>query len=118
MQRPSPNAPAPGTRVCALAEVPDGGGHAVVFGQGRDAFDLLLLRRGQAVFGYLNRCPHQGLPLDVAADQFLVEEGQRVVCGHHNATFSLDDGRCLGGPCTGGLEPFAVRVEGDAVVAG
>jgi len=111
-------APAPGAFLCALSEVPDGGGREVVFGEGRDAFRVLLLRRGEAVFGYRNSCPHFSLPLNYAAQTFVFDGGS-VACAHHGALFRFEDGACLDGPCgNAGLDPFPIRREGEGLHAG
>lgn len=47
-----------------------------------------------------NCCPHQGRRLDFAPGRFLLDQG-RLVCAAHGATFRLDDGLCVGGPCRG-----------------
>jgi len=47
-----------------------------------------------------NCCPHQGRRLDYAPGLFLLDRGQ-LVCAAHGATFRLDDGLCVGGPCRG-----------------
>jgi nitrite reductase/ring-hydroxylating ferredoxin subunit len=47
-----------------------------------------------------NVCPHQGRRLDYAPGKFLIDKG-RLVCASHGATFRLDDGLCVGGPCRG-----------------
>ena len=59
-------APAPGTGVCALDDVPDGKAREFVWGEGREPFRLLILRSGESVWGYLNKCPHFGTPLNAS----------------------------------------------------
>jgi nitrite reductase/ring-hydroxylating ferredoxin subunit len=118
-QPPHPSTPPPGALLGTIDEIPDGGGREVVFGEGRDAFRVLLLRRGDSVFAYRNRCPHFYLPLNDAPQRFLTVAGPRVVCSHHNAEFRFEDGRCMDGPCTmSGLAPFPLRREGDRLLAG
>ena len=87
-----------------FAEV--GGGHGI-----------FLVRKGASVFAYRNRCPHTGAPLEWQPDQFLNFDGSFIQCALHGALFRIHDGYCLRGPCAGhGLEPVAVRVEGDRVL--
>jgi nitrite reductase/ring-hydroxylating ferredoxin subunit len=62
---------------------------------------IFLVRRGAEVFGYVNNCPHNGSPLDWQAGQFLDSKRQFVLCATHGATFRIEDGLCLGGPCAG-----------------
>lgn len=67
----------------------------------------------QAISAWLNVCPHQGRRLDYAPGKFLIDKG-RLVCAAHGATFRLDDGVCVAGPCRGsGLRGVAVRVSHD-----
>jgi nitrite reductase/ring-hydroxylating ferredoxin subunit len=49
---------------------------------------------------WLNCCPHQGRRLDYAPGKFLIHKGQ-LVCAAHGATFELEEGLCVGGPCRG-----------------
>ena len=63
----------------------------------------------QAISAWLNVCPHQGRRLDYAPGKFLIDKGQ-LVCAAHGATFRLDDGICVAGPCRGSsLRAVAVR---------
>jgi nitrite reductase/ring-hydroxylating ferredoxin subunit len=83
-----------------------GGGHGI-----------FLVRKGDRVFGYRNRCPHTGAPLEWQPDQFLDFDGSFIQCALHGALFRIHDGYCLRGPCAGhGLEPVEVRVEEGRVV--
>jgi nitrite reductase/ring-hydroxylating ferredoxin subunit len=90
-------APQPETDVCALDDIEDGKGRAFVFGEGKDAFGLLVLRAGERVFGYVNRCPHFGIPLTVSPVATTFRE--HVLCANHYAAFRFDDGYCVEGPC-------------------
>ena len=49
---------------------------------------------------YLNQCPHQGRRLDYAPGQFLAKSGN-IICAAHGATFNLESGLCVQGPCRG-----------------
>lgn len=77
---------------------------------------LLLLRRGDAVKAWLNLCPHAGRRLDWAPGKFLVSKDGRLVCAAHGASFELDAGLCVAGPCRGeSLRAVAVTTDGDGV---
>lgn len=93
-----PDCPTPGTRLCALDDIPDGGGFEVAFGQGADAFRILLLRQGSRCWSYLNLCPHFSLPLNYRPQTFVVMD-DTVVCAHHTAFFRFHDGACMDGSC-------------------
>ena len=114
----SPARPAAGTRLCALADIADPGSKGFLFRAENKLFLGFVVRLGDEVFGYLDRCPHNGFPLAPQPDQYLTREGDLILCGAHGALFRLGDGLCVGGPCAGAkLWSWPVRVEGDAVVA-
>ena len=81
---------------------------------------IIVVRWGRQVFGYVNRCPHNGVNLDWEHNQFLDANGTRLICGKHGSTFELGTGRGLDGPCKGqSLTPIALAVlDGDVCVTG
>lgn len=99
-----------------LDRLPDGGFaelEAVVDG---GAESLVLYRDGDAVRAWLNICPHAGRRLDWAPGQFLKSREGLLVCAAHGASFQLDDGVCVAGPCRGeALRPVPVEVRDGAV---
>jgi nitrite reductase/ring-hydroxylating ferredoxin subunit len=95
-----PDCPAEGTRLCAVDDIPDQGGWEVSFGSGKENFKILLLRRGDQVWSYLNFCPHFSLPLNYEPQTFVTFE-DFIVCAHHTAFFKIEDGKCVDGPCVG-----------------
>jgi nitrite reductase/ring-hydroxylating ferredoxin subunit len=101
------------TRLCAIAEIPDGGAiDALLHGQ-----ELVLVRYGAQVYGYLNVCPHAGRPLNWAPGKFLLAHGQ-LVCASHGAAFKVETGECIGGPCRGqSLGLIATELRGEEVFA-
>ncbi|MGA0603479.1 Rieske (2Fe-2S) protein [Caulobacter sp. KR2-114] len=117
--RDNPAQPAAGHRLCALAEIADPGAKGFSFREGDKLFMGFLVRQGDQVFGYIDRCPHAGLPLATFGERFLTREGDLILCSSHGALFRPRDGLCIGGPCAGkALWPWRVRVEDGAVVAG
>ncbi|MGE0370280.1 MAG: Rieske (2Fe-2S) protein [Gammaproteobacteria bacterium] len=74
----------------------------------------IVVVRGDGVYhGYLNRCPHRGLPFNWLPDQFLDPEGRRLQCANHGALFNVADGYCVAGPCAGArLVPVSVIMRG------
>ena len=101
--------------LCRLDEIPDGGATAVDALLPNGEENLILLRHGAQVRGYLNVCPHAGRRLDYAPGKFLLKN-DTLICAVHGATFNQADGLCIAGPCRGEhLRAVAVRVEGDAV---
>jgi nitrite reductase/ring-hydroxylating ferredoxin subunit len=52
-------------------------------------------------FGYVNSCPHQGTWLNFGAGEFFTPDRALLKCGRHGATFQIDTGLCVEGPCQG-----------------
>lgn len=105
--------------VCRLEEIPDGGARGLVLpDSGQGVVRVLVLRSGDSVRAYRNRCPHRGTPLDLRPDDFLDRERRHIVCATHGAIFRKEDGVCIAGPCAGDrLEPVPARVEDGIVIA-
>jgi nitrite reductase/ring-hydroxylating ferredoxin subunit len=111
--------------ICAMSDIPS---------QRAKGFDLLVVdengvekplrivvvRWGKQVFGYVNKCPHDGVNLDWERNQFLDPNGIRLMCGKHGATFELGTGMCVEGPCKGrSLTPVHLAVlDNDICVVG
>ena len=80
-------------------------------------FHGFVVRRGDAVFGYVDRCPHAGLPLAQVLDDYLTPRGDLIACSWHSALFAIDSGVCVGGPCGGArLTPWPVAVVDGMIV--
>src|SRR5262249_35177188 len=111
--------------ICAFNDIPSQravGFQLMIVGEGGDAkpWPIVIVRWGKQVFGYLNRCPHDGVNLDWERNQFLDGNGTRLLCGKHGATFELGSGHCVDGPCKGqSLTPIALAIlDGDICVTG
>jgi nitrite reductase/ring-hydroxylating ferredoxin subunit len=114
--RELPFAPPSGTKLCALAEIPQQGASEVAFGEGYDSFRVLLLRSDDGVRAYRNCCPHFHIPLNYQPGVFHVLDGGVLMCAHHGAMYRIADGVCFDGPCEGaGLTPIEIRVEGGGI---
>ena len=73
--------------------------------------DVLLYRQGAEVRAWLNVCPHAGRRLDWAPGKFLKSKDGLLVCAAHGASFELQRGDCVAGPCRGdSLRAVPVRV--------
>ncbi len=115
---------APAGRVlCRLDDIEDGQAKGFTLGQGQEAGqglearEIFVVRAGLRVFGYVNSCPHQGLPLDWQVDCFISLDSGLIMCMNHGALFQIADGFCVDGPCVGdSLEPVPVVVDGDGRV--
>ncbi|UTW45565.1 Rieske 2Fe-2S domain-containing protein [bacterium SCSIO 12696] len=106
-----------GYSLCSLEEIVNPGAKEFVF-EGKDGqrVSIFVVRRDHLVRGYVNRCPHAGARLNSAPDDFLSLDGSLIVCSHHGATFSLEQGVCTQGPCVNyGLQQVPVTVN-DGVV--
>ena len=68
------NASALRTALCQLHDIPDGQGKEFVFGSGYHAFRMFVVRRGAEVWGYLNRCLHFSIPINVLPDRFVTSD--------------------------------------------
>jgi nitrite reductase/ring-hydroxylating ferredoxin subunit len=106
-------------RVCALDELPDPGSREFQWGEGDWPLEMFIVRQGDSAFGYLNRCPHAGHPLNWQTDQFLSKENDLILCQSHGARFTISDGSCVLGPCPGAsLRSIKMVIQnGDIVVA-
>lgn len=66
-----------------------------------DAESLILHRHGDGVHAWLNVCPHAGRRLDWAPGKFIRSKEGLLVCAAHGASFELEGGLCVAGPCRG-----------------
>jgi len=97
--------------LCRLDDIPDGGARGFAVEGPSLAQRLVVARRGDAVYGYVNFCPHVPTRLDYAPGEFLDETGTLLACQGHGALFRIEDGYCIEGPCEGeSLRPAPVRV--------
>lgn len=117
MWRTRPRAPAPGTVLGPLEDIPDGEAKEYVFGRGTTVFSMFVVRRGDSVHGYLNLCPHYSQPLNYRAGQFLNEDRTRIRCTMHFAEFRIEDGFGLAGAAANcWLDPVPVHVRGSQII--
>ncbi len=88
-------------RLSVLNDIAEGGFAEVEATIDGDAESLVLYRLGDEVRAWLNVCPHAGRRLDWAPGQFLKSKDGHLVCAAHGASFELDRGDCVAGPCRG-----------------
>ena len=88
-----------------------GGLHEVEAVVEGDAESLIVHRAEDGlVRAWLNVCPHAGRRLDWAPGRFLRGKDGTLVCAAHGASFELQGGTCIAGPCRGeALRPVAVH---------
>jgi nitrite reductase/ring-hydroxylating ferredoxin subunit len=106
-----------GVRLGPLDLIADGGARNFVLQMKAGRFHGFVVRRGRAVFGYVDRCPHAGLPLTQVLDDYLTPDGALIACAWHGALFEVETGACVGGPCMGqALTAWPVAMRDGAVV--
>jgi len=109
----------PGIALGPLAAIADGKARGFVLRFRESRFHGFVVREGDGAHGYVDRCPHAGLPLAQELDQYLTSGGEYLMCSWHGALFDRSSGACVGGPCQGqSLTPWPVAVvEGGVVTA-
>ncbi len=112
-----PHAPAPGTCLGHVDEVPDGQVllrqvFAAADSAQQHPFKLLLLRSGPTVTAFANRCAHFGVPLAVAQEHLKFQPHTSLSCNVHYARYRWSDGVCEWGDCEGeSLIAIPLRVD-------
>jgi nitrite reductase/ring-hydroxylating ferredoxin subunit len=89
--------------ICSSSALEDGGKGVrfPVTAGGEDSAGFVV-RYGNAVYGYLNRCAHVPIELDWSEGDFFESSGLYLMCSTHGALYTPESGRCAGGPCRGG----------------
>ena len=99
--------------------IPDGTARNFVLQLRAGRFHGFVVRQGELVHGYVDRCPHAGVPLAQRLDGYLTPAGDFIVCSWHGALFRIEDGLCLGGPCVGqSLTPWPVLIDAGQIITG
>jgi nitrite reductase/ring-hydroxylating ferredoxin subunit len=103
--------------LCSLDELDATGCRAFTVGEGDWPLRGLVVRKGDRVYAYQNRCPHAGHPLNLKPHDFLTPDGSLIVCCSHGALFDKTSGYCIDGPCAGdSLTAIPVSVVGNCVM--
>ncbi|WP_375159842.1 Rieske (2Fe-2S) protein [Bradyrhizobium sp. RDT46] len=112
--------------ICTSDEIERGGARAFnlsridVSGESRP-FPIVVIRtHDNAYVGYVNACPHDGVWLNIGSGDFFTQDRAFLKCGRHGATFEIDSGLCIDGPCNGrNLQPIALAmVDGEVCLCG
>lgn len=108
-----------GVKLGSISMIEDGHARAFVLQMEAGRLHGFVVRRGNAAFGYVDRCPHMQLPLATSLDDYLAPDRDLIVCSWHGALFEVETGRCVGGPCAGArLISWPIDVvEGEMVTA-
>lgn len=100
-----------GVKLGPLDLIADGQARNFVLQLRAGRFHGFVVRRGEQVHGYVDRCPHAGVPLAQQLDDYLAPGGDLIACSWHGALFRIENGLCVGGPCVGQrLTPWPVTV--------
>lgn len=84
------------------------------------SFKLLVLREGNTVRAFANRCAHFGVPLAAQASQLIQVPLRSITCNVHYAKYRWADGSCESGECEGESlvpVPLAVDAAGHVFIA-
>jgi nitrite reductase/ring-hydroxylating ferredoxin subunit len=104
-----------GVALAPLDAIADGAARNFVLQLRAGRFHGFVVRRGDSVFGYVDRCPHAGLPLAQVLDDYVA--AGHVRCSWHGALFRVEDGTCVAGPCVGAsLAVWPVTVRDGTIV--
>ena len=87
------------TKLCDINDIEDNGSAGFVVDTHDGRCGLMVVRKGDTVYSYLNSCPHIGTPLEIQPNRFLDQLGQHILCATHGALFQVEDGLCIAGPC-------------------
>ena len=103
--------------ICRLSDIDNNGARGFTVGRGDWPLRGFVVRMNDAVWGYVNRCPHAGHPLNLAPNRFLTPGGELILCSSHGALFDRQTGFCIAGPCGGqSLESVPLIVDSGYVM--
>jgi nitrite reductase/ring-hydroxylating ferredoxin subunit len=87
--------------ICRLTDIADPGARGFTVGRGDWPLRGFVVRENDNVWGYVNRCPHAGHPLNLQPHRFLTPGRELILCSSHGALFDRQTGFCIAGPCGG-----------------
>ena len=99
-----PHAPAPGAVLGQRDVLPDGIPQMMQLDNSSEPdqpFRYLLLRSGNSVTAFVNRCAHFGVPLAARQEFLKFEPFVSISCNVHYARYRWSDGVCDRGECKG-----------------
>jgi nitrite reductase/ring-hydroxylating ferredoxin subunit len=101
-----------------VSELAHGASKKFTIRSGGRELEALLVNYGGTLFAYRNRCPHVGITLDWADNQFFSVDRRYLMCANHGAVFEPKTGECIWGPCAGlSLQSVSLELEGEKVFA-
>lgn len=94
-------------KLCSISELGNNGCKGFALGEKQ----IFAVRKNNAIYTYLNTCPHLGAPLNWQEDEFLDFDNELIQCSVHGALFLIESGECVSGPCVGDkLTPIASKI--------
>ena len=107
----------PGVTLGPLALIPDATARNFVLELRAGRFHGFVVRTGDSIHGYVDRCAHMAIPLAQKLDDYLTPDGSLIQCSWHGALYRIRDGVCVGGPCVGArLTVWPVAVQDGMIV--
>ena len=105
--------------LCRLSDIENHGARGFTVGRGDWPLRGFIVRIDDNVWGYVNRCPHAGHPLNLGPNRFLTPGGELILCASHGALFDRQTGFCIAGPCGGqSLTSVPLKIEAGYVMLG
>lgn len=89
------------TRLCHIDDLADPGAKGFEFHPTDPLQQIFLVKKDGQVYGYQNSCPHRGVNLEWQPDDFLNLDQTLIQCAVHGASFIIETGICINGPCAG-----------------
>jgi len=103
--------------ICRLSDIDNPGSRGFTLGRGDWPLRGFVVRTDDNVWGYVNRCPHAGHPLNLVPHKFLTPGRELILCSSHGALFDRQTGFCIAGPCGGqSLQGVPLKVESGFVM--
>jgi NADPH-dependent 2,4-dienoyl-CoA reductase/sulfur reductase-like enzyme/nitrite reductase/ring-hydroxylating ferredoxin subunit len=97
------------SRVVSMEDLEDG----IPISVAVDKTTILLVRRGETVYAFKEKCPHYGAPLSKG-----LLSGKEIICPWHHARFDMTSGKLTAPPALDGLPRFPLKVENGDVYVG
>jgi len=102
--------------ICRLDDLTDPGSRGFSIEHGNATLEGFVVQKDGQFFACKNNCPHTGAPLDWIEHQFLDLDGELIQCAVHDARFTIHDGACVAGPCSGDfLQKLEIEIREDSV---
>lgn len=76
-----------------------------------------VVKKDGKYYAYQNLCQHLPITLDLKDEQFFTHDKSHLQCHMHGATYEIDTGKCIAGPCVGAeLIALESKTEGGYLV--